>query len=70
MTRAPCENSIGALVSQFGGRLQQKQTIAVGVDTGGTFTGFVCRKGDSWAVAKLLSSPSNPARAVLEGWRP
>jgi len=41
-----------------------------GVDTGGTFTGFVCRKGDSWAVAKLLSSPSNPARAVLEGWRP
>jgi len=47
--------------------LQQNQTIAVGVDTGGTFTDFVYRKGNSWAVAKVLSTPAHPARAVLEG---
>jgi N-methylhydantoinase A len=41
--------------------------IIIGVDTGGTFTDFVFRKEDQWGVYKLLSTPENPARAVLEG---
>ena len=41
--------------------------IIVGVDTGGTFTDFVFKKADHWGVYKLLSTPDNPARAVLEG---
>jgi len=41
--------------------------IVVGVDTGGTFTDFVFKKGGRWGVYKLLSTPDNPARAVLEG---
>lgn len=41
--------------------------IVVGVDTGGTFTDFVFKDGDRWGVHKLLSTPSNPADAVLEG---
>lgn len=41
--------------------------IAIGVDTGGTFTDFVYRKGDSWFVYKVLSTPANPAEAVLAG---
>ncbi|MEJ2429488.1 MAG: hydantoinase/oxoprolinase family protein [Deltaproteobacteria bacterium] len=41
--------------------------IVVGVDTGGTFTDFVFKTEDQWSVYKLLSTPDNPARAVLEG---
>ncbi len=41
--------------------------IIIGVDTGGTFTDFVFKKGGQWGVYKLLSTPDNPARAVLEG---
>jgi N-methylhydantoinase A len=41
--------------------------IAVGVDTGGTFTDFIFRDGDRWRVHKVLSTPSNPAEAVLKG---
>lgn len=41
--------------------------IIIGVDTGGTFTDFVFKKGDQWEVYKLLSTPDNPAAAVLEG---
>jgi N-methylhydantoinase A len=41
--------------------------IIVGVDTGGTFTDFVFKKEDQWEVYKLLSTPDNPARAVLAG---
>ncbi|RLC26185.1 MAG: hydantoinase/oxoprolinase family protein, partial [Deltaproteobacteria bacterium] len=43
--------------------------LVIGVDTGGTFTDFVFRDGDRWGVYKCLSSPDNPARAVLEGLR-
>jgi N-methylhydantoinase A len=39
----------------------------VGVDTGGTFTDIICWLDDSFAVIKLLSTPDNPARAVLDG---
>jgi N-methylhydantoinase A len=41
--------------------------MIIGVDTGGTFTDFVFKNGDQWGVYKLLSTPDNPARAVLEG---
>ena len=41
--------------------------VIIGVDTGGTFTDFVFKKEDQWGVYKLLSTPENPARAVLEG---
>ena len=43
--------------------------MIIGVDTGGTFTDFVYKDGDSWGVYKVLSTPSNPAQAVLEGLR-
>ena len=41
--------------------------IIIGVDTGGTFTDFVFKDGDRWGVYKLLSTPQNPAEAVLNG---
>ena len=41
--------------------------IVIGVDTGGTFTDFVFKQGNGWGVLKTLSTPSNPAIAVLEG---
>ena len=43
--------------------------IVIGVDTGGTFTDFVFKEGDRWGVYKLLSTPSNPAKAIIEGLR-
>jgi len=44
-----------------------KPTVAVGVDTGGTFTDFVYKTPEGWKVYKTLSTPENPARAILEG---
>ncbi|WP_456436184.1 hydantoinase/oxoprolinase family protein [Thermovibrio ammonificans] len=41
--------------------------VPVGVDTGGTFTDFVFVEGGRLKVLKLLSTPDNPARAVIEG---
>jgi len=41
--------------------------VIIGVDTGGTFTDFVFKQGPRWGVYKVLSTPSNPATAVLEG---
>ena len=41
--------------------------IFVGVDTGGTFTDFVFFKEGSPQVLKVLSTPHNPAEAVLKG---
>ena len=41
--------------------------IIIGVDTGGTFTDFVFKDGDKWGVHKQLSSPGNPAEAILKG---
>jgi len=43
--------------------------IFIGVDTGGTFTDFIYRDGGEWGVYKLLSTPSDPAAAVLAGIR-
>ncbi len=39
----------------------------VGVDTGGTFTDFVVLKNDRLRTAKVLSTPDDPARAIVEG---
>ncbi len=41
--------------------------MIIGVDTGGTFTDFVYKEGEEWGVYKVLSTPRNPAEAVLEG---
>ena len=41
--------------------------MIIGVDTGGTFTDFVYKQDDTWGVYKVLSTPSNPAEAVLNG---
>ncbi len=43
------------------------EEILIGVDTGGTFTDFVYKKGDRWGVYKTLSTPHNPAEAILKG---
>ena len=43
--------------------------IIIGVDTGGTFTDIVFKDGDQWGVYKLLSTPSNPAHAIIRGLR-
>ena len=40
----------------------------IGVDTGGTFTDFIFKTDDGkWGVYKVLSTPHNPAEAVLKG---
>ena len=41
--------------------------LIVGVDTGGTFTDFIWKDGDEWGEYKVLSTPANPADAVLQG---
>jgi N-methylhydantoinase A len=41
--------------------------MIIGVDTGGTFTDFVYKQGETWGVYKMLSTPANPAEAVLAG---
>ena len=43
--------------------------LVIGVDTGGTFTDFIWKDDDQWGEYKLLSTPANPAEAVLEGIR-
>jgi len=41
--------------------------IIIGVDTGGTFTDFVYIENNNIKIFKRLSTPSNPAEAVLDG---
>jgi N-methylhydantoinase A len=41
--------------------------ILLGIDTGGTFTDFIYRKDGTWGIFKTLSTPHNPALAVMEG---
>jgi N-methylhydantoinase A len=45
------------------------RVVRVGVDTGGTFTDFVFRRGGSLAVFKLASTPADPSVAITEGLR-
>lgn len=39
----------------------------LGVDTGGTFTGFVYSDGRQLRVHKVLSTPEAPERAIVQG---
>ncbi len=41
--------------------------IIVGIDTGGTFTDLVAKVGGEVKVHKLLSTPHDPAEAVVAG---
>lgn len=43
--------------------------VIIGVDTGGTFTDFIYKDSEEWRVHKRLSTPANPAEAVLAGIR-
>ncbi len=45
----------------------KSKLIPVGVDTGGTFTDFVYKTEEGWKVYKTLSTPKNPAEAILKG---
>ncbi len=40
--------------------------LVIGIDTGGTFTDCVYRRGGQLEVLKLRSTPDDPARAILE----
>ena len=50
-------------------RARRAAPTAVGIDTGGTFTDFICFDGGRVRVHKRPSTPDNPARAVLDGLR-
>ncbi len=39
----------------------------LGIDTGGTFTDFVCFDGERISFHKVLSTPDDPARAIVRG---
>jgi N-methylhydantoinase A len=41
--------------------------VIVGIDTGGTFTDLVAFSGGALRVHKMLSTPDDPARAVISG---
>ena len=43
--------------------------VKIGVDTGGTFSDFMLMDGATIVIHKVLSTPDNPARAVLQGLR-
>lgn len=43
--------------------------LIIGIDTGGTFTDFVFQDGSGWGVYKIMSTPADPAEAVLAGLR-
>ena len=41
----------------------------LGIDTGGTFTDFIFLSNGEVLIHKVLSTPDNPSRAILEGLR-
>jgi N-methylhydantoinase A/oxoprolinase/acetone carboxylase beta subunit len=47
-----------------------KNTVRIGVDTGGTFTDFFIEKDGTVQIKKIPSTPDNPSIAILEGVRP
>ena len=47
--------------------MNKERSLLIGIDTGGTFTDFMYQDGNSWKVYKILSTPSDPAEAVLNG---
>ncbi|TMA79239.1 MAG: hydantoinase/oxoprolinase family protein [Deltaproteobacteria bacterium] len=53
--------------SEHGARSAPRARGQTGIDTGGTFTDFIVRRGGRVFVHKVLSTPDDPARAVLAG---
>lgn len=43
--------------------------MLIGIDSGGTFTDFVCYTSGKVRVHKVLSTPANPEKAILQGLR-
>jgi len=50
-------------------RTETPMIKSIGVDTGGTFTDIVMRINDNLFTHKVLSTPQNPAYAVIQGVR-
>ncbi len=48
---------------------RERGSIMVGIDTGGTFTDLVAIIGNEIRVHKVLSTPADPANAVIRGLR-
>src|SRR5215471_9317375 len=46
---------------------EDHDTLRLGVDTGGTFTDFVCLRADRLEVYKCPSTPQDPSQAILDG---
>ena len=62
--------SSSAKTVEFVDRLQLGRVVElIGIDTGGTFTDFVLWKDGEVRVHKVLSTPSAPERAILQGIR-
>lgn len=45
----------------------QSVSKLLGIDAGGTFTDFILIDGAEWSIHKVLSTPDNPAKAILKG---
>jgi len=45
----------------------RRSPVPIGVDTGGTFTDFVALIDGELVTAKVLSTPADPSRAIVEG---
>ena len=41
--------------------------LLLGIDTGGTFTDFVLFSNEGVRIHKVLSTPDDPARSILQG---
>ena len=48
-------------------RASPRRRVRIGIDTGGTFTDFVVRDASGVRIHKVLSTPDDPARAVVSG---
>ena len=46
-----------------------KSSVRVGIDIGGTFTDLVLLEGGGVHVAKVLTTPRDPAEGALNGFR-
>ena len=63
---------LGGKGAKFSGKLEgwkrwMKETLHLGVDIGGTFTDFILIDKKKVVIHKVLSTPENPALAVLSG---
>jgi len=47
--------------------INNKELKVLGIDAGGTFTDFVLIDNGKWRIHKVLSTPDNPAKAILVG---